>query len=117
MTRFTNPRRVLCLKKICNDEIDFILFASSGSEAYEPIFSAIENGINVSKPRRQSRQAKQSKESSAADLVSTKTTTVDAAQGPKIWTEREISAMSLDEFDTYEDEINQAITEGRVMKS
>ena len=30
-----------------NDEIDFILFASSGSEAYEPIFSAIENGINV----------------------------------------------------------------------
>ena len=77
----------------------------------------LENGISVSKPRRQSQKSQQSKKSSAADLVSTKTTTVDAAQGPKIWTEREISAMSLDEFDAYEDEINQAITEGRVVKS
>ena len=50
-------------------------------------------------------------------MVSTKTTTVDAAQGPKIWTEREIAAMSLDEFDAREDEINQAVAEGRVVKS
>ena len=35
----------------------------------------------------------------------------------KIWTEREISAMSLDQFDSLEDEINQAVTEGRVVKS
>jgi hypothetical protein len=53
---------------------------------------------------------------SAADIVSTKTTTVDAKQ-PRIWTEREIAAMSLDEFDKYEDEIQQAITEGRVVKN
>tara|TARA_R110001592_G_scaffold209128_1_gene460282 strand:+ start:205 stop:1047 length:843 start_codon:yes stop_codon:yes gene_type:complete len=52
---------------------------------------------------------------SAADIVSTKTTTVDAQQ-PKIWTEREIAAMSLDTFDKYEDEINLAVTEGRVVK-
>jgi len=52
---------------------------------------------------------------SAADMVSTKTTTVDAQQ-PKIWTEREIAAMSLDTFDKYEDEINLAVTEGRVVK-
>ena len=52
---------------------------------------------------------------SAADIVSTKTTTVDAKQ-PKIWTEREIAAMSLDQFDKYEDEIQQAMTEGRVVK-
>jgi len=52
---------------------------------------------------------------SAADIVSTKTTTIDAKQ-PKIWTEREIAAMSLDQFDKYEDEIQQAMSEGRVVK-
>ena len=52
---------------------------------------------------------------SAADMVSTKTTTVDAQQ-PKIWTEREIAAMSLDTFDKYEAEINLAVAEGRVVK-
>jgi hypothetical protein len=51
---------------------------------------------------------------SAADMVSTKTTTVDAQ--PRIWTEREIAAMSLDTFDKYEAEINLAVTEGRVVK-
>ena len=52
---------------------------------------------------------------SAADMVSTKTTTIDTKE-PRIWTEREIAAMSLDQFDKYEDEIQQAITEGRVVK-
>jgi hypothetical protein len=77
----------------------------------------LEAGIQTPRPQRQSRQSQQPKEGSAADMVSTKTTTVDAAQGPKIWTEREISAMSLDQFDAVEEEINQAITEGRVVKS
>ena len=48
-------------------------------------------------------------------MVSTKTTTVDPRQD-KIWTEREIAAMSMEEFDRFEDEINQAISEGRVVK-
>ena len=52
---------------------------------------------------------------SAADMVSTKTTSIDAKQ-PKIWTEREIAAMSLDKFDKYEAEIQEAISEGRVVK-
>jgi hypothetical protein len=77
----------------------------------------LESGTQTPRPRRQSRQSQQSKKGSAADLVSTKTTTVDAAQGPKIWTEREIAAMSLDEFDAREDEINKALTEGRVVQS
>jgi hypothetical protein len=74
----------------------------------------MENGVQPPQSRRQSQR---SKEGSAADLVSTKTTTVDTAQGSKIWTEREIAAMSLDEFDAHENEINQALTEGRVVKS
>ena len=48
-------------------------------------------------------------------MVSTKTTSVEANQ-PKIWTEREIAAMSLDQFDRYEDEIKLAMEEGRVIR-
>ena len=77
----------------------------------------LENGVQVSRPRRQSRQSQQPREGSAADMVSTKTTTVDVDKGTKIWTEREIAAMSLDQFDAVEEQINQAITEGRVVKS
>ena len=51
---------------------------------------------------------------SAADMVSTKTTTVDPKQ-ERIWSQREISAMSMDEFDKFEDEINQAWSEGRII--
>ena len=70
----------------------------------------IENGYQT-----QTRSQPKS-QGSAADMVSTKTTTIDT-QEPRIWTEREIAAMSLDQFDKYEDEIQQAITEGRVVKS
>ena len=91
---------------------DNVELASKAIDLYK-----LENGIRTAQPRRQSRQSQQSREGSAADLVSTKTTTVDAAQPTKIWTEREIAAMSLDQFDALEEEINQAITEGRVVKS
>ena len=60
-------------------------------------------------------QPRQKEQGSAADMVSTKTTAVDAQQ-PRIWTEREIAAMSLDQFDKYEEEINLAVSEGRVVK-
>ena len=52
---------------------------------------------------------------SAADMVSTKTTGIDAKQ-PKIWTESEIAKMSLDQFDKHEEEIREAISEGRVRR-
>ena len=51
---------------------------------------------------------------SAADMVSTKTTTVEPQQD-KIWSQKEISALSMDEFDKLEDEINKAWTEGRIV--
>ena len=71
----------------------------------------MENGITQTKS--QSRPLPQV--GSAADMVSTKTTSIDAKQ-PKIWTEREIAAMSLDQFDRYEDEIKLAMEEGRVIR-
>jgi hypothetical protein len=58
-----------------------------------------------SKPTRQS----------AADMVSTKTTTVEPKQ-EKIWSEREIAALSMAEFDKYEKEISDAMQEGRIIK-
>ena len=89
-----------------------VALASKAIDLYK-----LENGIQTSQPRRRSQQSQQSREGSAADLVSTKTTTVDAAKPDKIWTEREIAAMSIDEFDALEEEINQAVNEGRVVKS
>ena len=53
--------------------------------------------------------------SSAADMVSTKTTTVEPKQ-ERIWTEKEINALSMDEFDKYEDEISEAMQQGRIIK-
>lgn len=49
----------------------------------------------------------------AADFVSTKTTGVDA-KAPRIWTQKEIARLSIDEFAKYEQEIDLAIQEGRV---
>lgn len=60
------------------------------------------------------KQSRKKPQGSAADMVSTKTTNVDAGQ-PKIWTEREIAAMSLDQFDRHEADIKQAMIEGRVV--
>ena len=88
---------------------DNISLASKAIDLYK-----MEAGISSTPTRRQSQQPR---EGSAADMVSTKTTTVDTDRGTKIWTEREIAAMSLDEFDAREDEINKALTEGRVVQS
>ena len=72
----------------------------------------MERGISQSP---QKRQSKKQERRSAADMVSTKTTAVDA-KAPKVWTEREIANMSIDQFDRYEDEIKQALSEGRIAK-
>ena len=76
----------------------------------------LEQGISTPSVQSKKSRQKQSTPETAADLVSTKTTTVDAAQPQKVWTEREIAAMSMDQFDKYEEEINQAVSEGRVVK-
>ena len=52
---------------------------------------------------------------SAADMVSTKTTSVEPKQ-EKVWTEREIAKMSMAEFDKHEAEISEAMQQGRIAK-
>jgi hypothetical protein len=65
----------------------------------------------VTQPKSNSRQTKQS----AADMISTKTTSVEPNQ-QRVWSEREIAAMSVAEFDKYESEISDAMQEGRIIK-
>ena len=69
-------------------------------------------GIDTVQKKSNSQKSKKS----AADMVSTKTTTVEPKQ-TKIWTEKEIAAMSMDEFDRYEAEISEAMQQGRIAKS
>ena len=71
----------------------------------------MESGIKTSKKQKPSKS--QSSKSSAADMVSTRTTRVDANQ-PKIWTQREIASLTIQQYDKYEQEIDLAIMEGRV---
>ena len=66
---------------------------------------------NSKKTKSNSKQTKKS----AADMISTKTTTVEPKQ-EKIWSETEIAAMSMDEFYKFEDEISEAMQQGRIVK-
>jgi len=68
-------------------------------------------GLDTPKKKRSSSK----KTSSAADMVSTKTTSVEPTQ-EKIWSEKEIAAMSMAEFDKHESEISDAMQQGRIIK-
>ena len=67
--------------------------------------------IGLEQPKSNSKQTKRS----AADMISTKTTSVEPNQ-QRVWSEREIAAMSVAEFDKYESEISDAMQEGRIIK-
>jgi len=69
-------------------------------------------GIDVPKNKPSSKKPTRQ---SAADMVSTKTTSVTPTS-EKIWSEREIASMSMAEFDKYEQEISDAMQEGRISK-
>jgi len=69
-------------------------------------------GMDVAPKKSNSKQSKKS----AADMVSTKTTTVEPQQ-EKVWTEKEIASMSMEEFDRHEAEISEAMQQGRIVKN
>ena len=68
-------------------------------------------GIDIPKTKSSSKPTRKS----AADMVSTKTTSVEPTQ-QKVWSEKEITAMSVAEFDRFEKEISDAMQEGRITK-
>ena len=72
-------------------------------------------GLNAKSQKKQTRKkSNRSSSSKAADIVSTKTTSIEATNEPKIWTQEEIAALPMDEFDRLEPEIDKALEEGRV---
>jgi hypothetical protein len=73
-----------------------------------------DTGAASTTQKKQTRNKSRSSSSRAADMVSTKTTTIDATAEPKIWTQEEIAALPMDEFDRLESEIDKALEEGRV---
>jgi len=75
----------------------------------------LETGQGQQRTQKNRSGRRKQQKASAADIVSTKTTSVDARQ-PRIWTESEIAKMSLDQFDKHEEDIREAISEGRVRK-
>ena len=72
-----------------------------------------DKGIDL--PKKEKKSSSKKAKQSAADMVSTKTTAVEPVQ-EKVWSEREIAAMSMDEFDKYESEISEAMQQGRIVK-
>jgi hypothetical protein len=74
----------------------------------------MEKGLTINDGSNRSKSRTQPSRQDAADFVSTKTTSVDARQ-PRVWTQREIAALSINDFDKYEEEIDLAIREGRVV--
>ena len=68
-------------------------------------------GIEPTKTKSNSKQTRKS----AADMVSTKTQSIEANQ-QKVWSEKEIAAMSIAEFDKHESEISEAMQYGRIVK-
>jgi len=86
---------------------DDVSLASKAIDLYK-----MESGKGQNSSKRRSNSRQQSPQS-AADMVSTKTTNVEPQQ-KRIWTETEISKMSLDQFDKHEADIRLAIDEGRV---
>jgi hypothetical protein len=64
---------------------------------------------------KKSRSSSPKRKASAADLVSAKTTSVEPSQA-KVWTEKEILALSPAEFDKLERDIDKAWEEGRITR-
>jgi len=70
--------------------------------------------LGIETPKAKSSSKKPTRQS-AADMVSTKTTSVEPNQ-QKVWSLKEIEAMSVQEFDKYETEISDAMQKGLISK-
>ena len=71
------------------------------------------NDMGIGVPEKKKSSSKKTK--SAADMVSTKTTSVEP-KSERIWSEKEIAAMSMAEVDKHEAEISEAMQQGRITK-
>jgi hypothetical protein len=93
---------------------DWIYSNADDADLASRALDLFKKDFGIDLPKETKSSSKQTKKS-AADMVSTKTTTVEPKQ-EKVWSEREIAALSMAEFDKYEQEISDAMQEGRIIK-
>jgi len=93
---------------------DWIYKNATDADLASRALDLFKKDFGIDLPKTKSSSKKPTK-GSAADMVSTKTTSVDSSQ-EKVWSEREIAAMSMAEYDKYENAINDAWQEGRITK-
>jgi len=93
---------------------DWIYKNATDADLASRALDLFKKDFGIDLPKTKSSSNKPTK-GSAADMVSTKTTSVDASQ-EKVWSEKEIAAMSMAEYDKYESAINDAWQEGRITK-
>ena len=94
---------------------DWIYKNSSDADLASRALDLYKRDTGLDAPPKRTRSNSKRTQSTAADMVSTKTTAVEPKQ-KKIWSEREIAKMSIDEFDKFEEDITNAISEGRIAK-
>ena len=93
---------------------DWVYSNSDDADLASRALDLFKKDLGLDIPQDKKSSSKPTKQS-AADLVSTKTTSVEPKQ-EKIWSEREIAALSMDEFDKFEEDISLAMQEGRITK-
>ena len=93
---------------------DWIYSNADDADLASRALDLFKKDFGIDLPKETKSSSKQTRKS-AADMVSTKTTTVEPKQ-EKVWSEREIAALSMAEFDKYEQEISDAMQEGRIIK-
>ena len=93
---------------------DWVYSNSDDADLASRALDLFKRDLGFDEPQKTKSSSKPTKKS-AADLVSTKTTSVEPKQ-EKIWSEREIAALSMDEFDRFEKDISLAMQEGRIVK-
>ena len=89
------------------DNPDNVALAIKAIDLYK-----LEAGISRKQAKQKTSRSQSS--TSAADMVSTKTTSVGSKE-PRVWSRKEIASLSMADYDKYEKEIDQAVTEGRVV--
>ena len=93
---------------------DWIYKNTGDPQAASRALDLFKSDTGVSKPKKSSNSSKQ--QASAADMVSAKTTNIEPNNQAKVWTEKEILALSPAEFDRLEKEIDKAWEEGRISR-
>jgi len=88
---------------------------SNDPEAASRAIDLFKRDIGLDASSVQEPQLRSENRANAADMVSTKTTSVDPKTA-KVWTEKEISQLSMAEFDKFEEEISNAMQEGRIVR-